>query len=392
MTNTGISDLQPQYDAIIVGARCAGAATAMLLARQGLRVLAIDRRPYGADALSTHALMRAGVLQLHRWGVLGRVREAGTPAVRATSFYYGDDALVVPIESRGGVDALYAPRRNLLDRILADAARAAGAELRFGVSLRELVRSPAGRVSGVLLNGVDGRAVMVGAAIVIGADGISSRVAAAVDARIYREALHTGATAYTYFSELPQSGYHWYWNHGIAAGVIPTNDGLSCVFVEAPPDRMATALRGDADAGFRHLLGAALPADDEVLRGGRRVTPYRRFAGMRGYMRRSYGPGWALVGDAGYFKDPITAHGISDALRDAELLTRAVLEDTTCAYGSYQTARDELSEALFTTTDRVAAFDWDLDEIRVLHQDLSLAMRAENRAIAALDASTERAA
>ena len=118
-------DLRPHYDCVLVGARCAGAATAMLLARRGLRVLAVDRRPYGADALSTHALMRAGVLQLHRWGLIGALRAAATPEIRTTTFHYGDDAVAIPITARGGVDALYAPRRTVLDRVLADASVAA---------------------------------------------------------------------------------------------------------------------------------------------------------------------------------------------------------------------------------------------------------------------------
>ena len=111
------------YDALVVGARCAGAATAMLMARQGLRVLVIDRAGYGTDTISTHALMRGGVLQLHRWGVLPRLREMGTPAVRETTFHYGDEAIAVPIRPANGVDALYAPRRTLLDSTLVDAAR-----------------------------------------------------------------------------------------------------------------------------------------------------------------------------------------------------------------------------------------------------------------------------
>src|SRR6516225_11767989 len=95
------------YDVLVVGARCAGAATAMLMARKGLRVLAIDRGRYGTDTISTHALMRGGVLQLHRWGVLPRLQEAGTPPVRETTFHYGDETITVAIKTSGGVDARY---------------------------------------------------------------------------------------------------------------------------------------------------------------------------------------------------------------------------------------------------------------------------------------------
>ena len=125
-TSTGTSQ---RYDAVVVGARCAGAATAMLLARHGLSVLLVDRDRHGADTLSTLALMRAGVLQLHRWGLLDRVRAAGTPPISSTSFIYGDETITVPIKPRDGVDALYAPRRTLLDALLADAASDAGADV-----------------------------------------------------------------------------------------------------------------------------------------------------------------------------------------------------------------------------------------------------------------------
>src|SRR5512134_2542850 len=99
------------YDAVIVGARVAGASTALLLSRMGLRVLVVDRARPGADTLSTHALMRGGVLQLHRWGILQDILEAGTPPIRSTSFHYNDETIPIPIKSRNGIDALVAPKR-----------------------------------------------------------------------------------------------------------------------------------------------------------------------------------------------------------------------------------------------------------------------------------------
>src|SRR5262245_52988386 len=125
----------PTHDVIVVGARVAGAATAMLLARQGLRVLLVDRDRYGTDTLSTHALMRGSVFLLSRWGLLDRLVEAGTPPVRQTRFDYGTDSVTVGIKPTRGVEALYAPRRTVLDRVLVDAAEAAGAEIRYGVSV-----------------------------------------------------------------------------------------------------------------------------------------------------------------------------------------------------------------------------------------------------------------
>ncbi len=217
--------LRPQYDAVVVGARAAGAATAMLLARAGLRVLAVDRGREGADTVSTHALMRAGVLQLHRWGLLDEVRAAGTPAVRRATFHYGDETLPVDVKPRDGVDGLYAPRRTVLDPILVEAARAAGARVEHQVAALELLADACGRVHGAVLERSDGRIERVEAPIVIGADGLRSRVAALARAPVERVARHATAVVYGYWSGLPLDGYHWYYRPGVSAGFIPTNDG-----------------------------------------------------------------------------------------------------------------------------------------------------------------------
>ena len=134
------------FDVVVIGARCAGAATALLLARQGHRVLVLDRAKKGSDTLSTHALMRGGVVQLDRWGLLDHIVAAGTPPIRETTFHYGDDAKTLVLKPAGGVDALYAPRRTILDQVLVDAAIAAGAEFRFGVTVTDLDRAAEGRV------------------------------------------------------------------------------------------------------------------------------------------------------------------------------------------------------------------------------------------------------
>ncbi len=155
---TAMHSERPSYDAIIVGARAAGAATAMLLARQGRRVLVVDRGRYGADTLSTHGLMRGGVLQLQRWGLIDRVIEAGTPPIRRTTFTYDSRQVVITIKPSFGVDALYAPRRTVLDPILVDAAAEAGAEICYGVTVTDVSRDDHGRVTGIVGRDEDGRA------------------------------------------------------------------------------------------------------------------------------------------------------------------------------------------------------------------------------------------
>ena len=104
---------------------------------------------------------------------------------------------------------------------------------------------------------------------------------------------------------------------GAAAGVIPTNDGLACVFAATSAERLRRELGGGADAALRRILAQAAPGLAERLDQRGAAGPPRVFPGLTGYLRDAAGPGWALVGDAGYFKDPITAHGITDALRDA---------------------------------------------------------------------------
>jgi 2-polyprenyl-6-methoxyphenol hydroxylase-like FAD-dependent oxidoreductase len=165
------------YDALVVGARCAGAATAMLLARKGWRVLVVDRGSYGTDTISTHALMRGGVLQLHRWGVLPRLQEVGTPPVREATFRYGDETISVAVVPSHGVDALYAPRRTLLDSTLICAAEEAGAAVLYGQTLVGLTRRSDGRVSGGTVLDADGNVMQIEADLVVGADGAGSIVA-----------------------------------------------------------------------------------------------------------------------------------------------------------------------------------------------------------------------
>jgi flavin-dependent dehydrogenase len=153
-----LSDIDSRYDAVIIGARCAGAATGLLLARSGAKVLVVDGQAYGSDTMSTHALMRGAVLQLERWGLTSNVVAAGTPAIRSTTFHYSDESIRVDIKPDHGVDRLFAPRRTVLDPLLVDAARKAGAEVRHGISLSELQFASGGRVIGATLRDAGGLA------------------------------------------------------------------------------------------------------------------------------------------------------------------------------------------------------------------------------------------
>lgn len=376
--------MQARYDALVIGARCAGAATAMLMARRGMRVLAIDRAAYGADTISTHALMRGAVLQLHRWGVLGRIREMATPAVRSTTFHYGEEVVRVAIRAADGVDALYAPRRTVLDSVLVDAAVEAGAEVRHGHALVALTRRGTNdRVAGAILLDAEGRPRHVEADLVIGADGVASAVARLAEAPLQREARAATAVAYGYWPDLPEDGFHWHYVPGASVGVIPTNAGLHCVFACAPPARLRAARDAPGLAWHQELLREAAPALAARIGDAPPASRLHVFAGRRGFLRRPHGPGWALVGDAGYFKDPLTAHGITDALRDAALLAEAAATGTEAAMRRYAETRDALSLPLFEATEAIAAFDWDLETVKAHHQSLNLAMKREVAAMAA---------
>lgn len=372
-----LRSISPHYDAIVIGARCAGAATAMLLARAGARVLAVDHTTYGSDTMSTHALMRTGVLQLSRWGVLPAVMAEGTPAIHRTTFHYGQESISIAIKPEHQVQYLCAPRRTVLDRILVDAARLAGADVRHGVALLALRRGPDGRVNGVTLKDAGGGFVEVGCDILIGADGRQSTVAKLVGAQAYLEGSSSSGCAFGYFENLADDGSHWYFVENAAAGAIPTNNGQHCVFASVPGSRFGAIFRGNIDQAFMSVLAANSAQLAANVSSARVVGRLRGFAGIRGYMRQSFGPGWALVGDAGYFKDPLTAHGITDALRDAELLTHAILDNRPHALALYQQERDALSRTLFQITDSIASFQWSLDEVKALHARLSTSMRAE---------------
>ncbi|HEX6916933.1 MAG TPA: NAD(P)/FAD-dependent oxidoreductase [Phycicoccus sp.] len=385
-----------RWDVVVVGARVAGAATGMLLARSGLRVLVLDRMRPGADTLSTHALMRAGTLQLRRWGLLEALVDAGTPAVTRTVFHYADgESVPVSIKPAAGVDALYAPRRTLLDRLLAEEAARCGATVEHGVTVTALLRGDHGRVTGVRVRDADGRVREEHAEIVIGADGRSSLVAAQVGAATLVQGRSASSIVYGYFDGLPSEGYEWVWAPRRAAGVIPTSGGLSCAFVAAPPQEMAgvRAVLGP-DAAFRALVGEAAPALLERLDAATPVGRLRHDRGVPGHLRAASGPGWALVGDAGYWKDPLSTHGMTDALRDADLLARAVVDAVPAgswstptgraALGRYQATRDRLSVRMVDVAERMAAFTWDLAGIRGLLRELASAMSDEVEALSEL--------
>ncbi|WP_158220377.1 NAD(P)/FAD-dependent oxidoreductase [Kineosporia sp. A_224] len=344
---------------IVVGARVAGAATAMLMARAGLRVLLLDRARFPSDAVSSHQVQVPGVALLEQWGVLAPLLAAGTPPAHRAEFDLDGVLLAADFPSLGTVGAVCSPRRYLLDAALVEAARAAGAEVREGFTVTGLQRS-GGRVVGVVGHGRSGAAAREDAALVVGADGKHSTVAALVGARSYRTRSPQTFASYAYWSGVDLGGTaRLYTRPGLAAAAFPTNDGLSVVFLSQPRQGFEQ-YRRDVRAG---LAAAASRAGDlgERLRGARIVERIRTTPDLPHRLTTPCGPGWALAGDAAAVMDPVTAQGITHALRDADRLARAVIgaghdrDRLAAALRSAWRDRDRALRGVFDGTARLAA-------------------------------------
>ena len=310
------------YDAIVIGARCGGAATAMLLARKGYRVLLVDRAVFPSDIPHGHLMHRGGPKRLASWGLLDRVIATGAPAITSMSSDLGDFALAAGNLAVDGVPVACGPRRTALDRVLVDAAVEAGAELRAGFSVEALTLD-GDRVTGI--RGGDRRAgtsVTEQATITIGADGRNSHVARAVHAVEYELVPSLTCWYFSYWADVPGDMLEIYDRHGRAVFAFPTNDHLFAVFVAWPISELGL-VRSDIERQFLTTLDG-MPSLGERVRAGRRADRFYGATDLRNFLRKPSGPGWALVGDAGCHKDPYLALGITDAFRDAELLAHAV--------------------------------------------------------------------
>ncbi|MFN4141979.1 NAD(P)/FAD-dependent oxidoreductase [Aestuariivirga sp.] len=362
------------FDAVVIGGRVAGSAAALGLASAGARVLIVEREAELGDTLSTHALMRPAVELLGRWGLIHPLVKAGTPWVREARFQYGQERVVVPVKPSAVAEGLLAPRRWLLDRMLFDAAVSAGAEAALGTAYEHCLTNDMGRVNGAILRGTGGERLMVSTDLLIGADGRSSPVAGTIGVETLATSPHSAATLYGYFSGVPNEGYRWYFGDRIAAGIIPTTSQQSCVFASCPPEDFALRFGADPLAGLAVTLAVFEPALSGLIRrsGDLRL---RRFLGAPGCMRARTGPGWALVGDAAFFRDPATAHGITDALLDAHALSSSLL--ATGRLDAYGRERDAQSIPLFSITQEIASFECEMERVKALHAELNACMKAE---------------
>jgi flavin-dependent dehydrogenase len=307
----------------------------MLLARKGYRVLVVDRATFPSDIFRNHAILQPGLLQLQKWGLLDRVIASNAPPVRKATQDMGDFPLSGSFPLAPGLDGLYAPRRKYLDKILVDAAVEAGAELREGFTVDDLLWE-GGQVVGIEGHTNAGTRVRERAKIVIGADGLHSVVARRANAPVTSEYPTLTWVYYSYWGDVPMDQIVFHRRDHVAMLAFPTNDDLTCVATFGPIEGFPE-YRADYEHNFYNTLDI-VPSLGERVRAGKRAERWMGTADLPNLMRRPHGPGWALVGDAGYHKDPVTANGLSDAFRDAELLAEAV--------DAGLTGRQPLAEAL----------------------------------------------
>jgi flavin-dependent dehydrogenase len=386
-----------RHDVVVVGGRVAGSATAMLLARLGHDVVVVDQASFPSDTVSTHSIARSGVVQLRRWGLLDEVLDSGAPTIRQVSFNAGGESITRTIKAKAGVDFLVAPRRYVLDTILASAADHAGAEVHTGVTVTGVQQDGRGRVVGVQGRDRSGARVDLGARFVIGADGLGSRVSRSVGAPINETRLPGGAAQYAYYAGISWTGIEFFVTERSFAGVFPTHHGQACIWV-CNPSADAKAVRrrtGSRVEAFDQLLERSAPRLAERLGQARRTSPVQGMLRQPNQLRQAFGPGWALVGDAGYYRDAITAYGISDAFRDAELLASALdqalasrTEEAT-ALAAYQHQRDQALREIFEITCQLAAYP-PVPRFIELQKQLSAAIDKEAAVLAARPVLSER--
>lgn len=348
------------YDAVVVGARCAGSPTAMLLARKGYRVLLVDRASFPSDSMRLHYIHQSGIVRLKRWGLLDRLIATNCPPIRQRIIDYGDFPLSGQTAPLDGVVDAYAPRRLVLDALLVNAAVEAGAELRERFAVNGLMFHD-GRVVGIRARSPGGVVSTERARLVIGADGQHSLVARAVGARTYQDRPALACYYASYWSGVPTDRLEIYYRDRRTIFIFPTNDGRTSIAVAWPREQFH-AVRADIETHIQAALGL-VPGLAERVRAGRREEPFIGTADLPNFFRTPYGSGWALVGDAGYHKDPYLAQGISDAFRDAELLAEAADDGLAgrrpleAALAEYEQRRNEGAAPLYELNSRLARLD-----------------------------------
>jgi 2-polyprenyl-6-methoxyphenol hydroxylase-like FAD-dependent oxidoreductase len=364
---------QAMRDVIVVGSRCAGSFLSTLLARRGYRVLLVDRATFPSDTISTHVIWERGGACLKRAGLFDRV-SAAAPPLRTLRFDLGDIVLEASTPAVDGVTAPHAPRRTVLDKILRDAAEEAGAEVREGLAVEELLFENS-RVVGIRGRSASGGTVDERATLIVGADGKNSTVARAVGAAEYDTRPPFTCWYYRYWSGVPVQSGIWFARDRRVVAFVPTSDALTCVIVIWPHAEFHV-FRTDIEGNYKRSI-EAVPAAADLLTGARPEERLMGTADLRNFYRKPYGPGWVLIGDAGHHKDPVTGLGISDAFCHSELLMAAIddglggrrpMEDR---FAEYEVARNRDTTDRYQFTCDFARLEPPSADLRVIFQALA---------------------
>ena len=348
------------YDSIVVGARAAGSPTAMLLARAGHRVLLLDKAHFPSDTMSTHFLAVSATEQLDRWGLLAAVRTSGCPMIEKITWEFEGTYFETPFPPIEGMRECYAPRRYVLDEILVRGAKDAGVELREGFVVRELV-TEGDRVVGIRGRDAEGHDREERARIVIGADGRNSLVAREVGASQYHESPPSTFIYYSYFSNLESHSIEVYTDPGLAIVVFPTHNDQTAISVSRPHAEFREFKR-DIEGNFARAV-ERYPRLATRFSDAKREEPFKGTSVLPHFLRVPRGDGWALVGDAGLYRDPLGGPGIPDAFRDAEHLAEAIdaglrgVEPIDAALERFHRERDAVAIPVLGLIAQIAALE-----------------------------------
>ncbi|MEV4418392.1 FAD-dependent monooxygenase [Patulibacter sp. NPDC049589] len=309
-------------DVVIVGARCAGTAAAVPLARAGHDVIVVDKARFPADTMSTHVLVPNGVQELQLMGALQKILALNPSRTRYLTLHDGDVQICERFRPFSGIDYGLCIPRDQQDVLLVEAARDAGADVRERTAMQEVLWRD-GRAAGVRCRTREGE-YEIHAKLVIGADGRKSRVAAEVDAWTpYRASRNGRGFAFRYLDDPlgddAPSAFQIFRAHGNQVLVLPSCPAGRTLVANMCDAADIPRFRADPEASWAALLNGD-PALKERVGGAENLSRMRTTDDLSSYYRVSSGPGWALAGDAGHFKDPVTGNGMRDALKHGRLL------------------------------------------------------------------------
>ncbi|TDD61275.1 NAD(P)/FAD-dependent oxidoreductase [Kribbella antibiotica] len=357
------------YDIIVVGGRCAGASVALLAARAGLSVLVLERAAMPSDTVSTHLVHQPGAALLADWGVLDAVAASGCPPILRSGYRVGDIRLEGSARPFKGQQAAYAPRRNVLDGVLVDAAIAAGVEYRDQATVTGLLTED-GRVHGVRFRTPKGGVQTEECRLLVGADGMRSSVARFTGAAMASEDPTLTCVYYSYWAGL-HDRFELFEAPGRFAGLVPTHDGRSVVSVYFPQSEFET-VRRDSRRIYVENVAQLVPELADATVDDERFGKLYAIGDQRNFFRQGHGAGWVLIGDAWHHKDSITARGISDAFLQSDLFASTVLPklpdpvELDAALATYDVLRGQELVESYRNTLSVAKLDLQEERLRLL--------------------------